>query len=322
MSLYTQTDEDETNPADFARRWLEAANPAPQQPPMEHAPRPYDPELGTSKNYFFGLAGVPSITFEIADETTKHESGLIGKSFADALIDVFLEEIESVDDWQLPIRDYFHLMGLANSASLIALVELGLTAESSEFMSKADALEIYAAQKQTYKEIEAQTRATSSNYLDLEEALLEKVGTQASNAHLGRSRQDLHGITRRMLARDGLVQTMEALLSARETFLEVSRGVAHTPIPIFTHGVPAQPSTLGHQFNAFSNALARDFDRLRNTYERMNRSQLGAMAGVGSSIEFDLHRMAMLLGFKEPIRNAFDANFLSTTTTNLRLVML
>ena len=310
--LYTQTDADDTTFPNFAKAWIQAREEIATLPEIEHAPREFDSGKGTSKNYFFELSGSPSITVEIGDNTTREETKALATQFSAALISVFNAQSNPSNVLQTRERSYFHLMALGNTASLIELTDLS-------YITEEEAVQIYNAQSEILEEIRDGEREASSNYLDLEAALIEKLGSFSSNAHLGRSRQDMHGITRRMLARDGLLSTMASLIEMRRALHDRLVQEKETPIPIFTHGVPAQPTTFAHQLTAFSYALARDFDRLRDAYSRLNIGQLGAMAGVGSSIPFDREKMARFLGFSDPVQNTFDANFLSTNDYKLEV---
>ena len=310
--LYTQTEDDITVPPQFAQKWFAARELFGIEPFMEYAPREYNPELGTSKNYFFNLGGIPAITFEIGDNTTRDEIAAISTQFADALISVINTESTSPSQVYYEDRDFFYLMSLANSASLVALTEQG-------YIATDESIDIQEAQKEILEEIATGTRETSSNYLDLEEALIAKAGSSASNVHLGRSRQDLHGITRRMLARESLLETMSVLGDVLQKLNQRSEREANTAIPMFTHGVPAHPTTLGHQLQAFVSVFSRDFARLQDAYGRLNFSQLGAMAAIGSSLPLNRKRMAELLAFSGPVPNTFDANFLSTSDYKLEI---
>ena len=309
--LYTQTEDDITVPSRFAEKWIAAREQYGSDPFMEHAPRDFNPELGTSKNYFFDLAGVPAITFELGDNTTHKEIEAISTQFADALIAVLSPESES-SEFFIGERDFFYLMTLANSASLITLTEQG-------YIPLKESSDIQIAQNKILQEIANGTRETSSNYLDLEEALIANVGAFASNVHLGRSRQDLHGITRRMLARESLLETMSTLTKVLHKLNERSSLETSTAIPMFTHGVPAHPTTFGHQLQAFASAFNRDFDRLQDAYGRLNASQLGSMVAIGSSVPLNRSRMADLLAFSGIVSNSFDGNFLSTSDYKLEI---
>ena len=70
---------------------------------------------------------------------------------------------------------------------------------------------------------------------------------------------------------------------------------------------PAQPTTLGHYFNAISSALERDELRLRQAYEVVNRCPLGACAFNTTGFPIDRPLLADLTGFDGLVENSIDA---------------
>jgi len=58
---------------------------------------------------------------------------------------------------------------------------------------------------------------------------------------------------------------------------------------------------------AHADALSRDFQRLYDTFERVNQSPLGAGPIGGTSISIDRHSTAKMLGFDDLIENSIDA---------------
>ena len=87
--FYTQTDEDITNPANFADLWLAATRGRVYE--FEHAPRALS-ELNTSKNYVFKTFGAPSITFELGDQTDRDAIRASASVFAEEMMNVLLAE--------------------------------------------------------------------------------------------------------------------------------------------------------------------------------------------------------------------------------------
>ena len=152
----------------------------------------------------------------------------------------------------------------------------------------------------------------SANYLHFEARLVEIGGEEASRIHIGRSRQDLHGTARRMQLRAAFLASLEPLLDARAALLDLAGRNLDTVIPAYTHGVQAQPTTLGHYLLAFSAAFERDADRLREDWDRVNQPPLGSGPLATSGFPIDRVRLATLLGFDRPIDNSYDANFIAS----------
>lgn len=209
-----------------------------------------------------------------------------------------------------PCEDFYCYMALANRASLVMLLEVGL-------VDQALAKQIGAAVVQDNQEQGEPGARRTSNYLNVEKRLIEIMGPEASSLHKGRSRQDLHGTVRRMMIRDALLEVHADQLSAREALLGLAERHAHTLIPAYTHGVQAQPTAMGHYLLAFAAALARDAQRLHEVFPRINQSSLGAAALGTSGYPIDRERLANLLGFNGPVENSYDANLVSPVDTRL-----
>ena len=157
----------------------------------------------------------------------------------------------------------------------------------------------------------------SADYLDYEPRLIAAVGPDASRLHSGRSRQDIASTIARMNLRDGLLQAIDALIIARDKTLKLAAQHTETIIPAYTHGVQAQPTTFAHYLHALAAALARQTQRLREAYQRINRNPLGAAALATSSFPIDRKRLEALLGFEGLLENAYDANHLAPVDSAL-----
>lgn len=97
---------------------------------------------------------------------------------------------------------------------------------------------------------------------------------------------------------------------------------ANTIVPAYTNGVQAQPTTLGHLYLGYAAVLARDAQRLREAWARLNLSPLGAAALGTSSFPVDRKRLAELLGFDAPVENSYDAGQLAPMDMGLELTGL
>lgn len=199
----------------------------------------------------------------------------------------------------------------ANRAQLVMLAEEGLM-DRALAGRLALALDDIAAGAETPAE-------RSSNYLDLEARLVARLGPEATNIHLGRSRNDLGAAMNRMALRAQLLETMQALTDARTVLVAMARTHRDTIAPGLTHAVQAQPTTLGHILLALDAHLARDQARFEEGYARLNLSPLGAAAITTSGFPLDRERLAGLLGFDGLVVNAYDAIVIASGDSKLEL---
>jgi len=139
---------------------------------------------------------------------------------------------------------------------------------------------------------------------------------------MGRSRQDIGATIARMSLRDAALREYEALAASREKLLTLAGQHKQTIVPAYTHGVQAQPTTFAHYLLAFESAMARNCDRLREAYVRINMSPLGAAALATSGFAIDRKRLAELLGFDGLVENSYDANHVSSSDSSLELASI
>ena len=197
-----------------------------------------------------------------------------------------------------------------NKACIVMLAETGI-------VPRAAATRIAGGIAQVMAQTATSAPRRSADYLDYEPRLIAVVGPDASRLHSGRSRQDIASTIARMNLRDGLLQETGALITAREKIVTLAQQHTATIIPAYTHGVQAQPTTFAHYLHALAAALARETQRLREAYQRINRNPLGAAALATSSFPLDRDRLATLLGFEGLLENAYDANHLAPVDSAL-----
>jgi argininosuccinate lyase len=78
-------------------------------------------------------------------------------------------------------------------------------------------------------------------------------------------------------------------------------------MPLYTHLQQAQIGTFSHFLISYVDALLRDFERLYNTFDRVNHSPLGAGPVGGTSLPINRNSTAMMLGFSNVVENSIDA---------------
>ena len=192
-----------------------------------------------------------------------------------------------------------------NKAALLNLHSVGILDDES-------AGRIGRAIVQAIAEHDCPASATSLDYLDFEARMAKFIGPEASLLHLGRSRQDLLSTYNRQILRCRVLEVMHQLAIARGRLLELAQKHAQTIVPMYTHGVPAQPITYGHYLLAFAEAFEGAHERLAQSYSRVNRSPLGVAVASTSTYPGDRQYLASLLGFDNVVENSFGANHVAS----------
>ena len=208
---------------------------------------------------------------------------------------------------------YAHMIE-ANKAQIVMLHETGLI--SSELASQ-----LAQSLTQVIQERPSDDGNPDSypDYLKLEGRLIEIMGEEASNLHLGRSRNDLGATMNRMLMRNQILLLQETISKVRGRIQLLASNHIETIIPGFTHGVQAQPTTLAHLLLALDASFQRDNQRLKQIYHRTNLSPLGSGAFTTSGFPLDRPRLAQLLGFEALVENSYDAIMVSTMDSKVEL---
>lgn len=125
--------------------------------------------------------------------------------------------------------------------------------------------------------------------------------------HLGRSSGDLIEVARRITFRNHIQRMLTALITLRDTLLDLAEQHRETVMPGYTHGQHAQPTTFAHWLTMFEEVYARDTARLLSFYTRVNRSPAGAAIMTGSDFPLNRQRISDLLGFDAPLSHTMDA---------------
>ncbi len=145
-------------------------------------------------------------------------------------------------------------------------------------------------------------------YLNFEQFLISNLGMDIGGMlHVARSRNDMVPTVVRMSIRDNMIILYDRMLLLQRRLLGLAEENLDRILTGYTHWQPSQPISLGHYFLAIASALQRDFDRLLNAYQTLNRSPLGACAFSGTSHPIDRDYTARLLGFDSVAENSLDA---------------
>ena len=144
---------------------------------------------------------------------------------------------------------------------------------------------------------------------ELIESLVIKNAGMASGGkmHTARSRNDQVVLDIRMKIRDDINIVCNCILDTIETLVSVAQNHKKTIMPLYTHLQQAQAGLFSHYLLAHADVLYRDFQRLYDTFDRVNQSPLGAGPVGGTSIPIDRNATAKMLGFGGIVENSIDA---------------
>ena len=145
------------------------------------------------------------------------------------------------------------------------------------------------------------------DYFFLVEAELKRrLGPDTAGAlHTARSRNDMDHTVFKMALRARTDALAGQAMDLAAALIETARRERDTLIVAYTHGQPAQPTTLGHYLGAAIEVLLGDLARLDAARAALDHCPMGAAAITTTGFPVDRHRMAELLGFEAPKQNAY-----------------
>ena len=124
-------------------------------------------------------------------------------------------------------------------------------------------------------------------HMAVENYVTKLVGPEAGFMHTAKSRNDQVATGIRLLLRDRKEHKETVMIG-------------------YTHLQHAQPVTLAHHLMAHAQALKRDYQRLDDTYKRVNLNPLGSAAMATTSFPIDRDLTTQLLGFDDYLENSMD----------------
>ena len=144
-------------------------------------------------------------------------------------------------------------------------------------------------------------------HMNIEKALVEKVGQAGEKLHTARSRNDQVALDMRLYLRDESQHIVSLLSDMQKGFVGLARKYLGLIMPGYTHLQRAQPVLLSHHLLAYYEMFNRDKARLSDCLKRINVLPLGSGALAGTSLPIDRDFVARELGFPEVSANSMDA---------------
>ncbi|WP_273687416.1 argininosuccinate lyase [Ketogulonicigenium vulgare] len=214
--------------------------------------------------------------------------------------------------------------GAIDRAHLVMLAETGI-------LPAADAGKIAVARAALDTEIDPATLTYTGEVEDyfflIEKELKARVGAElGGRLHTARSRNDIDHTLFKLGLRARLNLLIEQAIALHGAIVAKAEAESATLIVAYTHGQPAQPSTLGHYLSAMAEILARDIQRLFEAYRIVNLSPMGAAAITTSGFPINRERVAELLGFAAPLQNSYSCiasvDYITATYSAIELMFL
>jgi argininosuccinate lyase len=144
-------------------------------------------------------------------------------------------------------------------------------------------------------------------HLNLEAALVARIGPLGNKLHTGRSRNDQVATDLRLWLRRAIDRLDAGIVGLERALVGLAERDGEAVLPGTTHIQPAQPVLLAHHLLAYVEMLERDRGRLADARRRTNVSPLGAGALAGAGYPLDRSATARELGFDGVTANSIDA---------------
>ncbi|WP_349876583.1 lyase family protein [Micromonospora sp. HUAS YX12] len=188
------------------------------------------------------------------------------------------------------VAHLYPAMVTASKAHVVMLAEQGLISDEAA-ATMLRGLVALAGDRPEELEYEG---SVEDIYYTLEKRLAAAAGIEVSqlSVQLARSRNDLDAGVFRMVLRDQLLQVLDALLATGRTVLDRADRHADVVITGYTHRRPAQPTSIGHVFAGYAEALAGEAAAYAGLLDEMNRSPLGSCAFAGTDLDISPRRLA------------------------------
>ncbi|GAB1483141.1 argininosuccinate lyase [Treponema sp.] len=150
---------------------------------------------------------------------------------------------------------------------------------------------------------------TEDLYFVFEKELARRIGEdKAGFLHTARSRNDMDTTVFRIYVRSRLLGLLDAILELFGALLiRMQDGSASLPIVLYTHGQPANVSTLSHYLSSILMDLLECTKALETALEAVDQSSMGACAITTTGFPIDRDVVSKLLGFAFPIPNSYQA---------------
>jgi len=145
-------------------------------------------------------------------------------------------------------------------------------------------------------------------HMNIEKALVDKIGQAGAKLHSARSRNDQIALDLKMYLRDQCDFFVELLTGIQKACVELSSRYLGKIMPGYTHMQRAQPVLISHHMLAYFEMFGRDKARIIDCRKRINLSPLGCAALAGTGLPIKRESVADSLGFDGVTANSMDTS--------------
>lgn len=143
-------------------------------------------------------------------------------------------------------------------------------------------------------------------HMAIENYVTDIVGPNAGFMHTAKSRNDQVATDIRLVTREKIKDIQNDILDFMDELVDMASNYKESVFIGFTHLQHAQPITIAHHLMAHVQALKRDYERLSDTYKRVNLNPLGSAAMTTTSFPINRELTTKLLGFDGYLENSMD----------------
>lgn len=158
-------------------------------------------------------------------------------------------------------------------------------------------------------------------HMAIEKYVTDMVGEEAGFMHTAKSRNDQVATDIRLVLRERIRRIQVGILNFIEGLVLMAEDNLETVFIGYTHLQHAQPITVAHHLMAHVQALKRDYERLDDTFKRVNLNPLGSAAMTTTSFPINRDLTTKLLGFDSYLENSMDGvsarDFIAETVFDL-----
>ncbi len=162
-------------------------------------------------------------------------------------------------------------------------------------------------------------------HVAIENYVTDRIGEEAGFMHTGKSRNDEVATALRITLKEKIRDMQHEILEFIKNVTKMAEKHKETVIVGYTHLQHAQPTTLAHHLLAYAHSLKRDYERLKDTYKRLDLNPLGSAAMTTTSFPINRNLTTKFLGFSKYMENSIDAvstrDFIAETLFDLSMIV-